>query len=127
MDSKSATPNTIDQYLAALSPKQRKALQAVRRTIRAAAPDAVEGISYGMPGYKHKGYLVAFAAFKDHLSFFAGTAINRTFSTQLKRFEQSKGGVHFTPEHPIPPSLVTRMVKWRVRENEARAKARKKK
>jgi uncharacterized protein YdhG (YjbR/CyaY superfamily) len=123
---KSATPKTIDQYLAPLTPKERRALQAVRRTIRAAAPKAEEVISYGMPGFKHQGYLVAFAAFKDHLTFFAGTAINREFSAQLKRFEQSKGGVHFTPERPIPASLVTRMVKWRVRENEARAKARKK-
>jgi uncharacterized protein YdhG (YjbR/CyaY superfamily) len=127
MDSKSAKAKTIDAYLAALTPKERRALQALRRTIRAAAPDAVEVISYGMPGFKHEGYLVAFAAFKDHLSFFAGTAINRKFSTQLKRFEQSKGGVHFTPERPIPASLVTRMVKSRVRENEARSTARKKK
>jgi uncharacterized protein YdhG (YjbR/CyaY superfamily) len=122
-----AKPKTIDDYLATLTPKERRALQAVRRTIRAAAPKAVEVISYGMPGYKHEGYLVAFAAFKAHLTFFAGTAINREFSTQLKGFEQSKGGVHFTPEKPIPASLVTRMVKSRVRENEARAKARKKK
>jgi uncharacterized protein YdhG (YjbR/CyaY superfamily) len=127
MGSNGAKPKTIDEYLAALTPKERKALQAVRRTIRAAAPKAVEGISYGMPGVKHEGYLVGYAAFKDHLSFFAGAAINRKFSTQLKRFEQSKGGVHFTPEKPIPASLVTRMVKSRVRENEARAKARKRK
>ena len=122
-----ATPKTVDGYLTALTPKARKALQALRRTIHAAAPKAVEGISYGMPGFKHEGYLVGYAAFKDHLSFFAGGAINSKFSTELKRFEQSKGGVHFTPEQPIPASLVTRMVKSRVRENEARAKARKKK
>src|SRR5687767_3296136 len=111
MGSNGAKLKTIDEYLAALTPKERKALQAVRRTIRAAAPKAVEGISYGMPGFKYEGYLVGYAAFKDHLSFFAGAAINRRFSTQLKRFEQSKGGVHFTPEKPIPASLVTRMVK----------------
>ena len=127
MNSKSAKPTTIDEDLAVLTPKERRALQAVRRTIHAAAPDAVEVISYGMPGFKHEGYLVAFAAFKNHLTFFAGAAINRKFSTALKGFEQSKGGVHFTPERPIPARLVTRMVKWRVRENEARAKARKKK
>ncbi len=120
-----ATPKTVDGYLAALTPKERKALQALRRIIRAAAPNAAEGISYGMPGFKHEGYLVGYAAFKDHLSFFAGAAINSKFSGQLKTFEQSKGGVHFTPERPIPASLVTRMVKSRVRENEARARARK--
>ena len=126
MRAKAATPKTVDEYLAALKPSERKALQAVRRTIRAAAPQATEHIGYGMPGYKHKGVLVYFAAFTNHLTFFAGGAINEKFAKDLKRFERTKGGIHFTPEQPIPAALITRIVKLRVKENEARAKGKKK-
>jgi uncharacterized protein YdhG (YjbR/CyaY superfamily) len=123
MHGKAAAPKTVEEYLAALTPKERKALQAVRRTIRAAAPEATEHIGYGMPGYKQKGVLVYFAAFTNHLTFFAGGAINEKFAKDLKSFEQTKGGIHFTPEKPIPAALITRIVKLRVRENEVHAKA----
>ena len=123
MDYKSVNVKTVDEYMAALTPRERKALQAVRRTIRAAAPQAVEAIGYGMPGYKQNGVLVYFAAFKDHLTFFAGGAINEKFAKELKAFKQTKGGIHFTPEKPLPASAITRIVKLRLRENEARAKA----
>lgn len=127
MDYKSVKAKTVDEYMAALAPKERKALQAVRRTVLKAAPGAEEVISYGMPGYKLNGYLVGFAAFTDHLSFFAGTTINEGFAKQLKGFEQTKGGIHFTPQHPLPASLITRIVKARARDNEQRQKAKKKK
>lgn len=122
MDSKATTAKTIDGYLAALKPEDRKALEAVRRTIRAAAPQATEFISYGIPAYRHNGNLVSFAAFKNHLTLFAGRAINKKFAKDLKRFEQTKGGIHFTPETPIPAALITRIVKSRARENETRAR-----
>jgi uncharacterized protein YdhG (YjbR/CyaY superfamily) len=102
----------------------RKALQDLRTTIRAAAPEAVEVISYRMPAFRQNGALVFFAAFGDHCSFFPGSvATQRKFAAELKPFAAGKGTVHFTPGHPLPAALVTRIVKARVAENAARAKA----
>jgi uncharacterized protein YdhG (YjbR/CyaY superfamily) len=101
--------------------KFRLALQRLRKTIKAVAPDAEEVISYGMPAFRQNGMLVYYAAFKDHCSFFVGSAqCRREFSTELKPFERGKGTLHFTPERPLPSDLVTRIVKARVAENASR-------
>ena len=68
--------SSVAAYLRAVPPAPRAALQRLRETIKAAAPDATEVISYGIPSFKHHGYLVGFAAFKHHCSFFPGTALN---------------------------------------------------
>lgn len=116
---------SVDAYLANVPPKYRIALQDFRRTIRAAAPDATETISYRMPAFRYQGVLVYYAAFRDHCSFFIGSVrTQRKFAAELKPFAAGKGTVHFTPERPLPEGLVTRIVKARVAENEARAKAR---
>ncbi len=100
-------------------------LVSLRKTIRAAAPDAEEVISYRMPAFRHHGNLLYYAAFKDHCSLFIGSVVTqRKFAAELKGFEAGKGTVHFTPEKPLPASLVTRIVKARVAENEARGRAR---
>ena len=89
--------------------------------MKAAAPDADEVISYQMPAFRQDGMLVYYAAFKDHCSFFVGSAQSRRrFSTELKPFEAGKGTVHFTPDRPLPADLVTRIVKARVAENATR-------
>ena len=126
---KKGTPaRTVDEYLASLPEAQRAALERVRRAIKSAAPEAEEVISYRMPGYRYKGMLVYFAAFESHLSLFgAGKTLVRTFSKELEAFDVSGSTIHFTPEHPLPAALVRRMVRARVRENEARAKLKKKK
>ena len=117
-------PKSVDAYLSAVPPDARASLQELRRTILEAAPMAEESISYQMPVFKHKGPLVYFAAFKDHNSLFvASKAIVREFSTELKGFHNSGATIHFTPENPLPASLVKRLVKAKIRENEARAKA----
>jgi uncharacterized protein YdhG (YjbR/CyaY superfamily) len=78
-----------------------------------------------MPAFRHKGPLVYFAAFRDHLSFFVGDkAVLRTFRRELAPFHASVGTLHFTPKRPIPASLVRRIVKARVKQNEDRAAAR---
>ena len=106
----------VDEYLAAIPPDQRAALERLRKMIRAAAPKATEGISYGMPGYKYLGALVYFAAFKDHCSFFpASGKLIRAHQRELAPYETSK---------PLPATLVKKLVKARVAENEARAKKR---
>lgn len=115
----------VDGYLAAVQPELRKALQDLRRTIRAAAPKAEEIISYRMPAFRYQGNLVYYAAFRDHGSLFIGSVVTqRKFATELKPFAAGKGTVHFTPEHPLPAALVTRIVKARVAENEARMRVR---
>lgn len=113
----------VDAYLAEVPPDLRKALQDLRKTIRAAAPEAEEIISYQMPAFRHHGNLVYYAAFRDHCSFFIGSVVTqRTFAAELKSFAAGKGTVHFTPEHPLPSGLVARIVKARVAENEARSR-----
>ncbi|MGQ0797458.1 MAG: iron chaperone [Methanobacteriota archaeon] len=117
-------PKSVDEYLASVPADMRPALQNLRKTIREAAPEAEEVISYQMPAFRHHGMLVYYAAFKDHCSFFVGSsAARRKFAAVLKPFAAGKGTVHFTPQRPLPAALVKRIVKARVAENEARAQA----
>jgi len=113
---------TVAAYLAALPKDSRAALQKLRGSIKAAAPEAIEGISYGMPAFKHKGQLVYYAAFKDHCSFFpASTAVMRRFAAELKGYDTTgKGTIRFPALKPLPTTLVKRMVRARIAENEAR-------
>ncbi len=114
-------PGTVDEYLARVPPKFRTTLRRLRATIRTAAPDAEEIISYRMPAFRQNGILVYYAAFEDHCSLFvASPEIRRRFSAELKPFMAGKGTLRFTPESPLPAGLVTRIVKARVAENAAR-------
>lgn len=117
-------PKDIDAYLAAVPADKRAVLEDLRKTIRAAAPDAEEIISYGMPAFRQNGTLVYFAAFEDHFSFFPGSVVTqRRFAAELKPFAAGKGTIHFTSEHPLPATLVRRIVQARLAENKARAEA----
>lgn len=114
-------PKTVDEYLARVPPKFRTALQRLRKTIKAAAPEVDEVISYQMPAFRQNGMLVYYAGFNDHCSLFVGSAqVRRQFSAELKPFKAGKGTVHFTPDRPLPADLVTRIVKARLAENAAR-------
>jgi uncharacterized protein YdhG (YjbR/CyaY superfamily) len=110
---------SVAAYLRAVPPAPRAALQKLRKTIKAAAPKATEGISYGIPMFKHHGMLVGYAAFKGHCSFFPGTALN-AFKRELASYETSKGTIRFTVDKPLPAALVRKLVKARVAQNEAR-------
>ncbi|MGH7546544.1 MAG: alpha/beta fold hydrolase [Gemmatimonadales bacterium] len=110
---------SVNAYLKGVPPVARAALQKLRRTIKAAAPEATEVISYGIPSFKHHGYLVGFAAFKHHCSFFPGTALH-AFKRELASYETSKGTIHFTVDKPLPAALVRKLVKARVAQNERR-------
>jgi uncharacterized protein YdhG (YjbR/CyaY superfamily) len=114
-------PKTVDEYLARVPPRFRTALQRLRETIRATAPDAEEVLSYQMPAFRQNGMLVYYAAFKDHCSFFVGSAVvRRRFSAELEMFESGKGTLRFTPDRPLPADLITRIVRTRLAENAAR-------
>ena len=114
-------PNEINAYLATLSPDKRAALQKLRRTIKAAAPKAEECISYRMPAFRLNGLLVAYAAFANHCSLFPCGSV-KAFSRDLARYETSKGTIRFDPKKGLPVSLVRKIVKARVAENDARGK-----
>jgi uncharacterized protein YdhG (YjbR/CyaY superfamily) len=116
-----SAPKSVEEYFDRVPPPFRKALGELRKTIRAAAPDAEELISYQMPAFRQDGMLVYYGAFRDHLSFFAGSArVLRRFSDATKPFEKGKGTLQFTPERPLPSDLVRRIVRARVAENLAR-------
>ena len=114
----------IDAYLAALPPDQRAALQALRDTIAAAAPDAEEAISYGVPAFRYRGRdLVWYAAARAHCSFFPGGKPVEDNRAELTGFDTAKGTIRFTPDHRIPADLVQRIVRARMAETEAAAQA----
>jgi uncharacterized protein YdhG (YjbR/CyaY superfamily) len=120
---KGAPPKDVDTYLTSVPPDLRAVLQKLRKTIKSAAPQAEEVISYQMPAYKYKGVLVYFAAFKNHCSFFpASKSILKIFESELKRFEASGATIHFTVEKPLPAALVRKIVKARIKQNEERRK-----
>jgi uncharacterized protein YdhG (YjbR/CyaY superfamily) len=112
---------TIDDYLAALSDDQRAALEKLRKTIRAAAPKAEECISYQLPAFRQNGMLVAFGATANHCAFYlmSGTTVE-TFQDELQGYDTSKGTIRFQADKPLPASLVRKLVKARIAENEAR-------
>ena len=122
-----ATPQTVDDYLAALPEEARATLEKIRKTIKATAPKATEVISYQMPMYKYHGMLVGFAAFKDHCSFFPGANPVATFKDELKAYKTSKGTIRFPIGKPLPAALVRKLVKARIAENEERAAEKEKK
>ena len=116
-----ATPQTVDDYLAALPEEARATLEKIRKAIKAAAPKATEGISYQMPMYKQHGMLVGFAAFKNHCSIFPGAKPMETYKDELKAYKTSKGTIRFPIGKPLPAALVKKLVKTRIAENEKRA------
>ena len=120
---KKQAPGSVDGYLATLSPDKRAALQRLRRTIKAAAPQAEECISYSMPAFRLNGLLVAYAGFANHCSLFP-CGSTRPFAKELARYETGKGTIRFDPKKPLPVTLVRKIVKARVAENAARKRRR---
>jgi uncharacterized protein YdhG (YjbR/CyaY superfamily) len=115
----------VDEYLAGVPKDARATLEKLRKTIKAAAPMASEGISYQMPMYKHHGMVVGFAAFKNHCSIFPGAAVMDAYQEELKPYETSKGTIRFPANKPLPATLVKKLVRARIKENEARASRKK--
>ncbi|MFZ0306869.1 MAG: DUF1801 domain-containing protein [Candidatus Sulfotelmatobacter sp.] len=112
-------PQTVDQYLAGVPDSARTTLNKVRAVIRSVAPaEATEGISYGIPTFKYKGMLASFAAFSDHCSLFPGAGPTIEFKNELKDFQTSKGTIRFAPDKPLPATLLKKLLKARIKENE---------
>ena len=109
----------VDKYFAAVSEPARSTLNTIRATIRSAVPpEATEGISYGIPVFKYKGALVWFAAFSKHCSFFPGSLVIAASKSDLKDCQTSKGTIRFPVDKPLSATLVRKLVKARIAENE---------
>ncbi len=120
------TPQTIDEYIAGFPPDIQVILQKIRTTIRKVAPEAEEKISYQMPTFTQKGNLVHFAAFKNHIGFYPTPSGTEEFWKELSGYKGGKGSIRFPLDQPIPYDLISKIVKFRVKENLERAKAKKK-
>jgi len=126
METDSAKPKNIDEYIAAFTGEVQVILQKIRTTIREAAPDAEETINYQIPTFTLKGNLVHFAAFKMHIGFYPTPSGIEKFKNELSFYENAKGSVQFPLDRPIPYDLISAIVKFRVQENLQRAEAKKK-
>src|ERR1043166_2502306 len=109
---------SVAAYLRAVPPAPRAALQQLRKTIKAVAPEATEGISYGIPMFKHHGMLVGYAAFKDHCSLFMSTHLTASLRKAVAPYVPSRGPTRFPAEKPLPATLVRKLVKARIAQNE---------
>jgi len=118
MEKAKVVPETVDQYIAAFPADVKKRMQQLRKTIKAGAPKADELISYQMPGYKYFGMLVYFAAYKNHIGFYPGAGGVLEFYKKLSSFKSAKGSVQFPHDRPIPYDVISKIVKFRVKQNE---------
>ena len=113
-----AKAKDIDEYIAGFPKDIQKILEQIRTTIKKAAPKAEETISYAIPTFAMKRkYLVYFAAFKNHIGFYATPTGHEEFKEELSHFKQGKGSVQFPLDKPMPLTLITKIVKFRVKEN----------
>jgi uncharacterized protein YdhG (YjbR/CyaY superfamily) len=108
----------IDKYILQFPEDVQEILKKIRELIKENAPEAEESMSYGMPGYKlNKKPLVYFAAYKNHIGFYATPTGHNEFKEELSNYKQGKGSVQFPINTPIPYKLIERIVKFRVKEN----------
>lgn len=117
MEENKTVVNNVDEYISQFPSDIQEKLQALRKVIREAAPEAEEKISYQMPALFQKGVLVYFAAFKKHIGFFPTANGIAAFKDELSEYKCSKGTIQFPLDKPIPYKLVSRIVKYRIEEN----------
>jgi uncharacterized protein YdhG (YjbR/CyaY superfamily) len=110
---------SVDKYIAGFPKSTQVLLKKIRQIITGAAPQAVEGIAYGMPGYKLNGKpLVYFAAYENHIGFYATPTGHAAFAKELAKYKQGKGSVQFPITEPLPYELIKRIVLFRVKQNQ---------
>jgi len=115
---KTIKANTVDEYITQFPDATQAMLRQMREIIKKNAPDAEEGIGYGMPAYKlYKRPLVYFAGYENHIGFYATPTGHEAFKDALSRYKQGKGSVQFPSDEKLPAKLITDIVKFRVREN----------
>ena len=107
----------VDEYISMFPDKIQELLNKVRSTIKEAAPEAEEVISYQMPAYKYHGMLIYFAAFKNHIGLYPMVSAINKFKEELSVYKGAKGSVQFPHNKPLPLALISKIVKFRVSEN----------
>ena len=127
MISKDINIKNTDEYIACFPENIQLLLKQLRTTIRNAAPEAEEVISYQMPAYKYHGMLLYFAAYKYHIGFYLATSGIEDFRNELTAFKISKGTIQFPIDKPLPLELITRIVKFRMMGNAKKAENNRKK
>ena len=118
-----SAPRNIDEYIGAFPPDVQSILQKIRLTIKAAAPQAEEKISYKMPAFALDGNLIYFAAFKKHIGVYPPVRGDEPLSKELSRHRGEKGNLKFPLDEPIPYELITRVVKFRIKEHVERVRS----
>lgn len=125
---KPKTKNDINKYISSFPTETQAVMEKIRAVIMQAAPHAQECMSYGMPAYKTDGkVLVYFAAYKNHIGFYATPTGHEKFATALSQYKQGKGSVQFPLNKPMPFTLISKIVKFRLKENLAKQKEKTKK
>jgi uncharacterized protein YdhG (YjbR/CyaY superfamily) len=119
---KTSTPGTIDEYIAASPPDVQSILNKIRLTIREAAPQAEERISYRMPAFFQDGVLIYFAAFKNHIGIYPPVRGDAALDKKLARYRGEKGNLQLPLDEPIPYDLIRRIVKLKVKQHLAKTK-----
>ncbi len=125
MKSPDGSPGSIDEYIAGFPPDVQDILRRIRTTISDAAPEAQEAIKYRMPTFVLNGNLVHFAAYKSHIGFYPTPSGIDEFKDELASFKSAKGSVQFPIGKPMPLALIRRIVRFRVKEAEAKSSSRK--
>ena len=108
---------TIDEYIKTFPKDIQKILEQVRETIKVAAPNAEEAISYQIPTFKLNGNLVHFAAFKNHIGFYPAPSGHKAFEKELSVYKSGKGSIQFPLDKPMPLALIKKIVRYRVKES----------
>jgi len=116
---------TVDEYISAFPPSTQKILKDVRKIIHEAVPQAEDVISYNMPATKLKSILVYYAAYEKHIGFYPTASPIEVFKDQLSDYKFSKGAIQFPIDKPMPFDLITRIVKFRMKEVQEKEKAKK--
>jgi len=124
MERKKAT--SIDEYISGFPSSIQIKLQEIRAIIRKNAPQSRETIKYAIPTFEQNGNLVHFAAFKNHIGFYPAPDGINAFKSELAKFDQSKGTIRFALDKPLPVALISKIVRFRVKQDREKAETRKK-
>lgn len=127
MKSAKKAPQTVAEYIGGFPKEMQKHLKAMRAAVRKGAPKATEKISYGLAAYSFEGPLAYFGGHTRHVGFYAMPSAMKVFAKELASYKTTKGGIQFPLDRPVPSALVTKMVKFRVKEQLAKAALKKKK
>lgn len=110
-------PKTIEEYIYTAPPGVQEKLWQLHQTIRKAAPGAEEALKWSMPAYSYQKILVTFAVFKQHIGFYPMPSAIKTFAKDLSKYKTAAGSVQFPLDQKLPVALISKIVKFRVKES----------